>query len=56
MGADTMYLNLYSITNKRPLGDLTFKDAKTIFTKYIKKNNSLFEKILKDQLKTIKRL
>lgn len=57
MGADTMYFDLYSIKKDRgPLGDLTFKDAKKIFGKYIKKNNALFEKILTEQFKIIKSL
>jgi adenylate cyclase class IV len=56
MGADTMYFDLYNITKDRPIGDLTFKDAKNIFLKYIKKNKVLFEKILKEQLQTIKSL
>lgn len=56
MGADTMYFDLYNIKKQRPIGDLTFKDANNIFFKYIKKNNTLFEKILKEQLKTIKSL
>tara|TARA_B100001964_G_C14166492_1_gene569351 strand:- start:280 stop:906 length:627 start_codon:yes stop_codon:yes gene_type:complete len=56
MGADTMYFELYNIKKKRPIEDLTFTDAKNIFTKYIKKNKTLFNKILKEQLKTIKSL
>ena len=56
MGADTMYFELYNIKKKRPIGDLTFTDAKNIFTKYIKKNKTLFDKVLKEQLKTIKSL
>jgi adenylate cyclase class IV len=55
MGADTMYLDLYNIKKNIQIGDLTFVNAKK-FKKYIKKNNTLFEKILKEQLETIKRL
>jgi len=55
MGADTMYLELYNIKKNIQIGDLTFVNAKK-FKKYIKKNNTLFEKILKKQMKTIKRL
>ena len=55
MGADTMYLDLYNIKKNIQIGDLTFVNAKK-FKKYIKKNNTLFEKILKEQMETIKRL
>ena len=55
MGADTMYLDLYNIKKNIQIGDLTFVNAKK-FKKYVKKNKSLFEKILKEQMKTIKRL
>ena len=55
MGADTMYFDLYNIKKNIQIGDLTFINAKK-FKKYIKKNNTLFEKILKEQLETIKRL
>ena len=48
--------SLYNIKKKRPVEDLTFTDAKNIFTKYIKKNKTLFNKIIKEQLKTIKSL
>jgi len=55
MGADTMYLDLYNIKKNIQIGDLTFVNAKK-FKKYIKKNNTLFEKILKEQMEAIKRL
>jgi len=55
MGADTMYLELYNIKKNIQIGDLTFVNAKK-FKKYIKKNNTLFEKILKEQMEAIKRL
>jgi len=54
MGADTLYYELYGISKDRgTLGDLTFKDARQIFIEHITKNKPLFEKLVKEQLKTI---
>ena len=54
MGADIIYYESYGISKDRGnLGDLTFKDATKIFMDHIKKNKPLFEKIVREQLKTI---
>jgi predicted adenylyl cyclase CyaB len=51
-----MYENLYGIEKQKKLNDLTFHTAQKIFGKRIKKNKSLFFKILKAQQKYIKSL
>uniref|UniRef100_A0A6C0ELB4 CYTH domain-containing protein n=1 Tax=viral metagenome TaxID=1070528 RepID=A0A6C0ELB4_9ZZZZ len=57
MGADTQYYELYGIRkNRGPLGDLTFKDATHIFMEHIQKNKPLFEKLVREQFKTIELL
>lgn len=48
---DDLYFQLYGIKNNRKKNDLTFKNAKKIFDKYITKNKNSFNKILKEQLK-----
>lgn len=55
LGANTMYFNEYGIKqNKKNKGDLTFKTAKKIFSKLIKKNKTLFLKTLREQKKILK--
>lgn len=57
MGADSMYLELYGISPQRKdKGDLTFENAKEIFTKHIKKNKSQFNRIVEMQIEMIKYL
>ena len=57
VGADSMYFDLYGINPfRKDKGDLTFKDAKKIFTKHIKKNKLIFNKIVKAQIEMIKYL
>jgi hypothetical protein len=58
-----VYETLYGINNKKinnkknaKLNDLTFDTAKKIFNKYILRNKSLFNKILKLQRKYVKAL
>jgi predicted adenylyl cyclase CyaB len=45
------YLQEYGIKKNRKLGDLTFKDAKNQIGKFIKKNKTKFNNILKKQQK-----
>jgi len=47
------YKLMYGIDSRRPMGDLTFKDADKILGKHIKRNKNKFMKILKKQKRFI---
>jgi predicted adenylyl cyclase CyaB len=56
LGITKMYYDQYGIPmNRKADGDLTFKNGKKLFSKYIIKNKSIFNKIIKEQQKYYKK-
>ena len=53
-GSKDLYWEEYGITKDRPDVDLTFETADKVLGPYITKNKEKFEKILANQLKTLK--
>ena len=50
LGVNKMYYDQYGIPMDRKAdGDLTFKNGKKLFSKFIKKNKTKFNKIIKEQ-------
>jgi adenylate cyclase class IV len=54
-GASKIYLDNYEITEDREKSKLTFKNANKLLKPLIKKNEKIFNKILKEQLEYLKK-